>query len=864
MKRITTLFFALLLILGISNSLYCQTYVDQDAINENFDAGTLGTWGFSATGGGTVFTNPVGNLNVVFQSPTGTATKTLSPVLQPGDDSKIYVEFDWNVGTPGRTNNTAVLFFRDGSGRKIFGMLGYRLTGNSLRLLNLNTAYANYDDVALKFGTFALGANIHISAVLNFSTHKIETITAYLVGSLPSTGVTSTNLDFLNTAADNLTDLFIDWARGGSGNHTYLFDNFRIYTKKLSAGKANVTINYLDTNGDSIKVDRIAADQDVALVYSATANDKVSFKTATNYYVYNATATAAGVTAGTGDTVLVKSTGSVINLRFSKFDKVDGTYTWIGAASSNWNETENNFTTNGVNSLGAQNENPVIFDSNSSVKSVVLTNGLNLGASNVEVTADGYSFSGSGNLSGIGTLKINPGVSGTTSVNFINSLTGGINILSGTANILNDASANTYIAADGTTLKVNTGVTFSKPVTSTGTLNIDATSNVAYLMPVTAPITNILLQNTGSGTGITWTDYFGGTFTANSQVNVSTSLSSAGFGVTDAVLNNVKVKINDGVRLFRYSNQGASGGGTSTIVIGELSGTAGSTLEGGWVDASNRILVYEIGNLNTSATFNGVIKNYGTVTAAPLNIYKKGTGTWTLTGASTYSPGLFNVDAGTVEMNGSLSGAAVPVTVASGATLKGTGSIAGATTVNGTLEGKLSFGSSLTLAGTATTNLAVTGFNTGEYDVINVTGAVTNGGTLNITVNGSAPEIGTAIKLINAGSYTGTFTTVNVPANYAYDASNGMLYYSTYTGLVNGKADALQVYPTMSRGTVNIEGFDASQASFFTVTGQLVKEVSNLSSKNVLNITDLSNGAYLVKVRFTDGSEKTQNILLKK
>jgi len=338
-------------------------------------------------------------------------------------------------------------------------------------------------------------------------------------------------------------------------------------------------------------------------------------------------------------------------------------------------------------------------------------------------------------------------------------------------------TANTISMGNGANLKMQTGAAFTKPISGTGTISLEAASNNFYTMAVTnASTVNVLLDNAGS-TNSTWSDYWGGSFPSGAQVNVTTGLAAAGFGVVGGLLTNNKVDLGAGVRLMYWYNQSVSGGGTSIITVGEVSGAAGSTIEGGTVDSNIRHLAYEIGSLNTDATFAGIIKNYGAVTTAQLKIYKKGTGTWTLTGTSTFSPGLFNVDAGKVLLTGALTGAATPVTVAASATLGGTGTIAGATSVAGTLEGRLNFGTTLALAGT--TKFTVTEFAANQYDSITVVGAVTNGGALIITVNAATPTIGTSVRLIKAASYTGSFSSVTLPAGYSYNAATGVL---TYTG----------------------------------------------------------------------------------
>jgi len=236
----------------------------------------------------------------------------------------------------------------------------------------------------------------------------------------------------------------------------------------------------------------------------------------------------------------------------------------------------------------------------------------------------------------------------------------------------------------------------------------------------------------------------------------------------DFRLNNANGFGNATVDLGAKVNMGywTRGSGTTTNLtssIGMLTGSSTSSLNNG---------TFQVGGNNASGTFDGLVK-------AGVTVNKYGTGSWTLTNAN------LNTSATTVyagrliaaNTSGSATGTGALI-VNSGAYLSGTGTIAGTTTVNGTLEGNLNFGGNLTLAGT--TNLNVTGFTAGLYDVIDVTGTVTNGGTLNINVNTTAPVYGTSIKLINATSYSGTFATVNCPTGYSYNAATGTLTCTGY------------------------------------------------------------------------------------
>jgi hypothetical protein len=214
-----------------------------------------------------------------------------------------------------------------------------------------------------------------------------------------------------------------------------------------------------------------------------------------------------------------------------------------------------------------------------------------------------------------------------------------------------------------------------------------------------------------------------------------------------------------------------------------------------------------------------------------------------------------------VILNGSLSGD-VPVTVATGATLAGTGSIAGTTIINGILEGNLSFAKDLSLNGT--TNIAVNGFNTGDYNVINVTGALNNGGTLNITVNATQPSINTSIQLLHAGTYVGNFTTVNLPANnYSFDATTGTLTYTITTRLENAQKDNCQIYPTIAKSKVYVQGA-VSEIKLTNIACQTLQVIQPTSSNTAVDLSGNSDGIYFISTKLWNGTIKTQRIIVQK
>jgi hypothetical protein len=324
-------------------------------------------------------------------------------------------------------------------------------------------------------------------------------------------------------------------------------------------------------------------------------------------------------------------------------------------------------------------------------------------------------------------------------------------------------------------------------------------------------------------------------------------------------------------------NYNPNEGGTTIISIGELKGAASASIEGGWVNSATRGLNYYIGGLDTDATYNGVFKNYSTAPTAPLNISKKGVGIWTLTASNPdWILGSFKVDEGTVILNGSIPEAGVPVTVAQGAILKGTGTIDGATTVNGTLEGSLNFGSSLTLNGI--TKFVVNGVNEGEFDKINVTGVANVGGTIDVTVNNPSgvkgvnkvrnanPPVGTTIKLINAGSIVTSLPTVHYSSNgWTFKPATGELIYDpdNIVSGINSNVVPFSIYPTLTRDVINVEG-NVKTIDIFSLTGQKVNSLVANGTKTLVNMSNLSSGAYIIRANMEDGSANMQNVILQK
>ncbi len=171
---------------------------------------------------------------------------------------------------------------------------------------------------------------------------------------------------------------------------------------------------------------------------------------------------------------------------------------------------------------------------------------------------------------------------------------------------------------------------------------------------------------------------------------------------------------------------------------------------------------------------------------------KLGDGSLILNGTNSHA-GATSVDAGTLLVHGSITGSAV--TVNNGGTLGGNGSITAAVTVNsggiiapGASAGQLDTGD-LTLAAGSAFSVELGGLTAAtQYDQLNVTGGITLGGALGISlINAFTPGAGDLFWIgLNDGTddITGTFS--NVPITDALAKSGGVTFggidYTVYYG----------------------------------------------------------------------------------
>jgi autotransporter-associated beta strand protein len=183
--------------------------------------------------------------------------------------------------------------------------------------------------------------------------------------------------------------------------------------------------------------------------------------------------------------------------------------------------------------------------------------------------------------------------------------------------------------------------------------------------------------------------------------------------------------------------------------------------------SSGAIATGNIQSNGTTVTLDSSLGSYTLSAASPSiggsnNVVKNGAGTVTLAGANGYS-GTTTVSVGSLLVNGSLSGSGT-VTVASGATLGGSGSIAGPVLVNGILAPGAAIGSLSTGALTLNSGSSFAyemnsaAGSSVAADFLKVFGNLTLNGTVNLDLSNLAGStaafaVGTTLSLIN---YTGT------------------------------------------------------------------------------------------------------------
>ena len=226
--------------------------------------------------------------------------------------------------------------------------------------------------------------------------------------------------------------------------------------------------------------------------------------------------------------------------------------------------------------------------------------------------------------------------------------------------------------------------------------------------------------------------------------------------------------------------------GGSNQTIASLSGGAASQV---FLESS----ILTIGD-STDTTYAGTISDSG---ASGGGIVKQGTGKLTLTGTNTYT-GATVVNAGTLDVNGSVAGTGVTVNLFG--TLKGSGTLP---TVNA--AGTVAPGNSIgTLNGTSFNFLSGSTLQnelnaSGSTDLVNATTSATinSGANLQITPAAGTYTVGQTFTIISAPTISGTFSSVTSTLDGVTFRVN---YFPTHVDVVVASVAATPGVPNTGSG----------------------------------------------------------------
>jgi fibronectin-binding autotransporter adhesin len=425
------------------------------------------------------------------------------------------------------------------------------------------------------------------------------------------------------------------------------------------------------------------------------------------------------------------------------------------------------------------------------------------------VNTSGGSSVFDGTLQDGGTGKLGLSVSGNNTL----TLNGALNLTdrvtvngANTKLVLNGAStggaATVYLETGGSlflnnsaALAANTLINLNGAQTANVTYASDGGDNAYQFSGSSSSILNLTLDRATPGADVTH--------------NLSTPTTAGGIGGGTFMVNLTKGSnvFGTATASFDRFNLGGGGGGNTT-----LNPAAGVTVTIGSVTKSNNNVSQNLvlDGTGASHSITGAITNGVAVGANSIGLIKSGASTWTLGGGGSYT-GATTITGGTLLVNGDNSLATGAVTVASGATLGGSGTIGGAATVDGTLApgdtvGVLTASGALTLNAGSTARLEINGLARGaEHDGVNIGGAFTLGGTLQLAFGASIAS-GSYTLFQIGGTSAGGFSTVTATSS----ATTTPVTLTDSSGIWTGTIDGAGLTFNASTGVLTVSGSHTS------------------------------------------------------
>ena len=505
---------------------------------------------------------------------------------------------------------------------------------------------------------------------------------------------------------------------------------------------------------------------------------------------------------------------------------------WAGgtnAAANTWdNGTTNSFRLSGAATPFGTGDAVTFSDTGSNSTSVTLTGSLQPNSVTFSGTKN-YTLAGTGALDG--SMSLFKSGTSTLTVSQANTFSGDTAINGGVISLSNDTAnvsglGSSYVSLNNGTLRMHSNFNsyndapwnLDVPSGATGTLEVDSRCDLKgkltgggtfrFRLPSGAIRAGVL----GDWSG------FSGTVEATAISGSAEFRMYNGNGLPAAALS-----LGDGITAL-WAGSLNTGAGTF-VSLGELSGTASSTLKGG--ATGGRQITYRVGDRGSDATFAGAISEQ---TNGLTNLIKTGGGTWTLSGAGNVN-GDLTVEAGMLAITGSFTQPSTKSTlvqdstvlvldgvlnsgnlaVADGGKLVGQGSLNGAFANGGLVE--LTSGS-FDISGAVTNNGY---FRVKSPATFTATGGFINNGTLNLI--GSTQSIPPGIVnngliLTDRAPSTITWTgsaggawDVQTSVNWTNSVSQSDVFFPGDTVLFNDTAStsAIELSGTLTPASVSVD-----------------------------------------------------------